>query len=128
MPKTPGKPPFSVVPLETTAIAPPRKLGPSGLELWDAVQREYRIGDRGGVEILMQICLAQDRVEALREAIDRDGETVYMRGSPRTHPALRDELQLRAFICRGLQRLGLNVEPIKPPGRPASGFGWTGPA
>ena len=34
------------------------------------------------------------------------------------HPALRAELGCRAFITRNLQRLGLNLEDVKPVGRP----------
>jgi hypothetical protein len=34
------------------------------------------------------------------------------------HPLLKHELAARAFVCRTLQRLGLDVEAIKPPGRP----------
>ena len=35
-------------------------------------------------------------------------------------------LACRAFIVRTLERLGLNVETIKPMGRPSYGFGWKG--
>jgi hypothetical protein len=31
---------------------------------------EYRIEDRGGIEVLAQVCAAQDRVESLKAAID----------------------------------------------------------
>jgi P27 family predicted phage terminase small subunit len=119
MAKTPEKPPLSLVSTETTGILPPRPLGPHGTALWDAVQREYAITDRGGVEVLAQLCSAQDRVERLREQIDADGEVVRTRaGIPRAHPALRDETALRAFIVRTIERLGLNIEAVKPPGRP----------
>jgi hypothetical protein len=48
-----------------------------------------------------------------------------VRGVPKAHPLLRDETQIRAFICRGLSRLGLNVEAIKPVGRPGQkSFGY----
>jgi hypothetical protein len=106
--------------------APPRPLGQHGAALWQKVQSEYRITDCGGVEILAQICAAQDRVEALRERIDADGETVHTRGGvPGAHPALRDELQLRSFIVKSLEKLGLNVEAVRPPGRPpGGGLGW----
>jgi len=43
------------------------------------------------------------------------------KSGPREHPALRAELGCRAFVCRNLQRLGLNIETLKPVGRP-SGF------
>lgn len=115
-----AKPPLKVVSPAGTGPAPPRKLGEPGRALWDAIQADYAIADVGGVEMLMQICAAQDRVEALAERITRDGETVYVRSLPKSHPALREELSLRAFICRNLQRLGLNFEPVKAPGRPTS--------
>jgi hypothetical protein len=89
--------------------------------------REYGITDRGGIELLAQACGAVDRIEALREAIDRDGEVVIVRGVPRAHPGLRDELAARAFVVRTLERLGLNVEAVKAgPGRPPRAYGWTG--
>ena len=126
MPKTPGKPPFSLVTNETASIPPPRKLGPHGSALWHRVQAEYAISDVGGVEILCQACQALDRAEGLAEAIARDGPVVYSRaGVPKTHPAVREETALRAFITRTLERLGINVEAIKPQGRPGRPSGWT---
>jgi hypothetical protein len=38
------------------------------------------------------------------------------------HP--KHELQLRAFIVKTLEKLGLNVETIKPIGRPPNPTGW----
>jgi hypothetical protein len=64
-----------------------------------------------------------DRVEALAQRIRTDGEVIYVRGVPRVHPALKDETQLRALICRLLQRLGLTVEAVKPVGRPGGPAG-----
>jgi len=90
------------------------------------VQAEYQVTDRGGIELLAQVCAAEDRVEALREQIDADGEVVRTRNGPRAHPALRDEIALRAFIVRTIEKLGLNVETLKPgPGHPLrGGLGW----
>src|SRR5262245_40722236 len=123
MPKTPEKPPFSIV--ETTVVSPPRPLGPHGTALWDRVQREYAITDCGGVELLAQACAALDRAQALAEAISRDGNVIYSRtGVPRTHPAVKDELACRAFVVKTLERLSLNIEAIKPPGRPPQQMGW----
>jgi hypothetical protein len=119
-------PPLTVVDATTTGTPPPRKLGRHGLALWNDIMAEYLIQDRGGIELLAQACGAQDRLEALREAIDRDGPTVRTRNGPRAHPALRDELACRAFIVRTLERLGLNVEAIKPVGHPTRPLGWTG--
>jgi hypothetical protein len=127
MGKTSRSPPFSVVSSETTVPPPPRQLGPHGAALWDAIQREYGIRDRGGIELLAQACATLDRAESLAEAIARDGAIVYARaGAPKAHPACKDELACRAFIVRTLERLGLNIEAIKPgPGRPPSDFGWS---
>ena len=119
------RPPFSLIDPASTGISPPRKLGHHGLSLWNSIQSAYRIDDVGGIELLTQVCAAADRVEALAERISADGEVVHTRTGPKAHPALRDELAGRAFIVRTLERLGLNVETIKPMGRP--GKGWGGP-
>jgi hypothetical protein len=125
MAQRPEKPPLSVADSAAIGIAPPRPLGETGRALWGSVQRIYQIDDAGGIELLAQACEASDRVAALAERINADGEVVQTRTGPKAHPALRDELAGRAFICRTLERLGLNVETIKPIGRP-SGAGWRG--
>jgi hypothetical protein len=114
------KPPLTLVGSTTTTNLPPRKLGQHGLALWNAVTSEYQIDDRGGVEILTQICAASDRVEALAAQINEDGETIRSHtGVLKAHPCLREER-------RGLERLGLNVEAVKPSvGRPPGAFGWS---
>lgn len=119
------KPPLTLVDPTSTEISPPRELGRHGMALWRSVQHAYRIDDVGGIELLAQACAAADRVEALAERISADGEVVNTRAGPKAHPALRDELQGRAFIVRTLERLGLNVEAIKPIGRPSK-IGWRG--
>jgi hypothetical protein len=129
MPKTPGRPPFSIVSPDTTGGSPPRNLGQHGRKLWDEVQAAYGIADRGGCELLAQACAALDRAEALAMAIAADGAIVYTRaGVPKSHPGCKDELACRAFICRTLERLGLNVEAVKHVGRPTANVGWTGGA
>ena len=117
---------LSMVSPGANGIAPPRPLDPHGMALWDRVQSEYAIADVGGIEILAQICAALDRACSLRAAINRDGEVITIKGVPKAHPALRDELANRAFVVRSLERLGLNIETIKPPGRPTRPRGWTG--
>ena len=127
MAKSPEKPPFSVVSaLPVQVPDPPRPLGLHGRQLWDTAQREYAITDVGGRELLAQACAAEDTAESLAEAIARDGHVIHSRtGVPRTHPAVKDELACRAFVVRTLERLGLNIETIKPPGRPPRPFGWS---
>jgi hypothetical protein len=112
------KSPLTLVEPALTGSNPPRNLGATGTNLWREVNGAYNISDVGGIEMLLQLCSAADRVAMLAECIDADGAVVYTKTGPKTHPALKEELALRAFICRTLQRLGLNVETIKPPGRP----------
>ena len=127
MPKKP-KPPLSLVTeTTTTSIEPPRTLGKLGLDLWRRVQSEYQVHDSGGIELLLLACEGLDRIGELREAIDRDGAVVYVRGTPREHPALKAEVNVMAFVTRTLARLGLQFEPVRPSvGRPGVGIGWSG--
>jgi hypothetical protein len=91
------------------------------MALWNRIQIEFRIEDVGGQELLMQCCEASDRLAVLTAEIEQDGTTIRSRGVVRAHPLLREEIGLRAFICRTLQRLGVTSEPLRPaPGRPPS--------
>jgi hypothetical protein len=128
MARSAGNPPLSLVKPASTAISPPRALGAHGMALWNRIQAEYRIEDTGGIELLTQACQALDRAEELAAAIAHDGSVVYSRtGAPKTHPAVKDELACRAFLVRTIERLGLNVEAIKPTiGRPPNSTGWRG--
>ena len=111
------KSPLTVVDPGTNQPSPPRKLGRHGADLWSAISVEYSIVDPGGRELLAQACGAVDRVEAPAERIDADGEVIVVRGVPKPHPAVAIELAARAFVCRTLERLGLNLEAVKPIGR-----------
>jgi hypothetical protein len=123
----PKHPPLTVVSSAITSLAPPRKLGLHGLNLWNSVQAEYRIEDCGGRELLAQACEGLDRAEELKACIDADGAVIRNRtGIPRAHPACRDEVAVRGFVVRTLQKLGLNYEAVRAPGRPPKPFGWTG--
>ena len=114
------KPNLTVVEAALTTNPPPRKLGEFGTTLWRSITSAYDISDVGGIELLAQACTASDRAEALAARIRADGEVIYTKAGPKTHPALKEELALRAFICRTLQRLGLNIETVKSPGRPGN--------
>ena len=121
----PKKPPLTIVTPDATTSEPPRPLGRHGTGLWCKVMSEYRIDDAGGIELLAQACGALDRVEALGERIAEDGEIIYGKAGPKAHPALKEQLAARAFLVRTLQKLGLNVEVVKPPGRPGgTTAGW----
>ena len=104
-------------------LKPSRPLGKHGSSLWQSVTTEYGIEDAGGVEMLTEACQALDRAEELSAAIKRDGPVIRSKGAIRDHPAIKHELAARSFVVRTLQRLlGLNVEAIKPIGRPAGRF------
>ena len=89
--------------------------------------QEYRIQDTGGIELLAQACAALDRAEDLADAFTEDGAVVRTQTGVKSHPACKDELACRAFVVRTLERLGLNVEAVKTPGRQPRGLGWTPP-
>jgi hypothetical protein len=91
--------------------------------LWDRVQREFAVHDCAGIELLLLACETTDRVSQLRQRIDDDGEVVKVRGVPKAHPALRDEIAGRALIARLIRQLGLDCQPVLAPGRPP-GRGW----
>jgi hypothetical protein len=107
-------PALSIVAPAPTPPPPPIELREHGLALWASIHRQYRIVDAGGIALLAQICRAWDRAEALRARIDDDGEVLTDKGgNPKSHPSLRDEIACQAFIARGLERLGLNLEPLR---------------
>jgi hypothetical protein len=83
---------------------------------------EVQLDDAGGRELLLQICGTVDLIETLAAQIKQDGEVLMTRSGPRPHPALKDLLQARSFVARGLARLGLNLEPLRTPGRPPGGW------
>jgi hypothetical protein len=121
-----NKPPLSVVNLSSSAPKPPANLGPAGVNLWRSIMAEYDVSDAGGQALLEQAAAAYDRAERLRVEIDRDGEIVRSRTGMREHPGLRGELAARSFVCRTLQRLGINLEVVRTaPGRPP-GPAWRG--
>jgi hypothetical protein len=124
------KPILKVVPAARKgANPPPRPLGHHGQSLFDRVLREYDVSDVAGRELLTLACQSLDRAEALRDAIDRDGEMLMMRnGGMREHPGIKPELANRAFVVKTVGRLGLDLEPLRTtgPGRPPKG-GWAPP-
>jgi hypothetical protein len=93
------------------------------MRLWRSVHAEYSIEDIGGIELLAQAAQALDRAEALAERINADGETIHSKTGLKSHPSIKDEIACRAFVVRTLQKLGLNIESIKPVGRPGGGIG-----
>jgi hypothetical protein len=108
-------------PLANTA-EPPATLGKAGTRLWGLIMSQYDIRDAGGLVILEGVCLSRDRSTEFAAIIAREG--AMPRG--KVHPLIKHEREERALECRLLQRLGLDVEAIRPSaGRPGLGFGVT---
>ena len=105
-------------------LAPPKMLGRAGRDQWTAIQTEYGIRDFGGIALLAQVCAAVDEIAECAAIIANDGHMIRGKFGPREHPLLKHQLALRAFACRQLQRLGVNLEPIKNVGRPGNTVGW----
>jgi hypothetical protein len=99
-------------------MQPPADLAATGAALWTSIQRQYQISDSGGLAMLKLACESLDRAQSCRAQIDDDGEVVRSRTGIRDHPLLKHEMAARSFTVRTLLRLGLDVEPIKAPGRP----------
>jgi hypothetical protein len=107
-----------VGPTKSNPYAPPLSLGKAGASQWRTIMNEYRITDSGGRAVLLQICSATDNLADCDAVIERDGPMIRTKTGSREHPLCKQRLALRAFICRSVQRLGLNLEPSKPVGRP----------
>ena len=96
-----------------TGPQPARTLGKHGRSLWDRVLAEYDVDDVSGIELLTLACQSLDRAEALAERIGKDGVTIKTQLGPKVHPGVKEELALRGFVARQLQRLGLHLEPVR---------------
>jgi hypothetical protein len=129
MPKKP--PPLTVITTGSIATLPepPATLGEPGRNLWRSIQGQYAICDAGGLAILEQACGAVDRVAQYAAVIDEQGAVIITKGGIREHPLVKAEIATRALVGRLINRLGLDVEVLRPtPGRPPTPFGWSGPA
>jgi hypothetical protein len=106
-------PKLSVVGNQPTVkpLPSPKHLAGVGLELWHRVVAEYEFTDPASLEVLAQACFAVTRAERCRAQIDKDGEMIRLRA----HPCIREKTQCRALACRLLQRLGLDLEPVREP-------------
>jgi hypothetical protein len=117
--KNPDPPRLTLVDPGATGTQPSRPLGEHGRALWQRVTSEYDFSDAAGSEMLLQLCAALDRAEALASCIEDEGEIVRTARGIKMHPAVKEELACRGFVVRTLMRLGLNFEPLRAgPGRP----------
>jgi hypothetical protein len=80
---------------------------------------QHDFNDCAGRELLAEVCEAVDRAEQLKAEIDADGLVIRTRsGTVKAHPAINAEVVCRAFVAKGLTKLGVLYEPIRHPGRP----------
>jgi phage terminase small subunit len=114
------KPPFTVISGPLAAIIePPATLGPTGAELWRAVLTQYDIIDAGGLAILEDACRERQNATDMAAVIAAEGFMVKTKSGRKEHPLIKHELAARALTARLLQRLGLDLEPVRPStGRP----------
>jgi hypothetical protein len=129
MRKKPEKPMLTVVSgALATIIEPPSTLGEPGAKLWRSVMKQYDIRDAGGLAILEAACAARDRRTDWAAIITQEGPMIRTKQGPKEHPLIRHEREERALECRLLQKLGLDVEPVRPGvGRPGGrnvGISW----
>jgi hypothetical protein len=121
--KTIEPPVLAVVQPGATQVQPPRQLGPSGRQFWNDILAEFVIEDRAGLELLCLAAEATDRAQDLAERVRVEGSTIRTKTGVRVHPACRDELANRAFVAKAIERLGLNLQAVRPNiGRPPRAF------
>jgi len=104
-----------------TSTEPPASLGEPGAKLWRSVMKQYLIRDAGGLAILEGACISRDRWVGYAATIKRSGIMV----SGREHPLIKHEREERAMEARLLNKLGLNLQPIRSEGRPGKTIGVT---
>src|SRR5262245_54145945 len=114
MSKKPQKPAVSVVSASVaTIIEPPATLGEAGAKLWRLILGQYDIHDAGGLAILEAACTARDRRTDWAAIITQEGAMIRSKQGPKEQ-LIRHEREERALECRLLQRLGLDVEAVRP--------------
>jgi len=100
--------------------AAPAGLSTEAREWWRRITAEFEL-DAGGLLVLGAALESFDRAAEARALIAVEGLTVEGRYGPRAHPMVAVERDARAAMVRGLKSLGLELEPILAPGRPAGG-------
>ncbi len=98
---------------------PPAGLREAGKLLWKRIIAEFDLEDHA-LAVLELICQAQDRWADARKVLDAEGVITLDRfDQKRAHPAAAVERDSRQAVVRGLRSMGLDLEPVRPPGRPA---------
>ena len=115
---------MSKIAVLATPSTPPSSLGEPGAKLWRSIMKQYVIRDAGGLAILEQACISRDRSTSFAATIKRDGTMIRGTAAMREHPLIKHEREERALESRLLQKLGLNLEAVRPSvGRPGKTIG-----
>ena len=115
---------MSKIAVLATPSSPPSSLGEPGIKLWRSIMKQYVIRDAGGLAILEMACISRDRSSGFAAIIKRDGAMIRGKEAIKEHPLLKHEREERALESRLLQKLGLNVEAVRPSvGRPGKTIG-----
>lgn len=97
-------------------VKPPRGTGPAGKAVWASIAGAFDL-DLHEVELLRQITVVADRIEALDKAVTRDGILV----ADKVHPALIESRLQRVVLARLMAALRLpDREEHRPQRRGAS--------
>jgi P27 family predicted phage terminase small subunit len=102
-----------------SAITPPEWLSKEAQTWWERIVQAYGIQDEGGLLLLGTALEALDRMREAQARLNSEGLTVLDKaGQPKPHPLLACERDSRQQMLVALKHLNLDVQPLKPLGRP----------
>lgn len=87
-------------------------LGERGQRLWDSIMADLE-GDQHDSDLVLETCRILDVIDALAEAVDRDGVTVEgSRGQTVINPAVQEMRQQQVTFSRLIAQLNLDEAEI----------------
>ncbi|MBK0400643.1 P27 family phage terminase small subunit [Limibaculum sp. M0105] len=108
-------------------LKPPKHLSKEAASWWRSLIAEYEISDVAGLTLVTTAAECLDRMRAAQDAIRKHGEVIEDRyGSVKTNPACSLEKDSRNGLLAALKALNLDLEPVKPRGRPVAVPAWRG--
>lgn len=86
----------------------PNGLGERGSRLWSSIMDDLE-GDQHDADLVLETCRVLDVIDALAEAVDRDGVTVTgSRGQIVINPAVQEMRQQQVVFSRLIAQLNLD--------------------
>lgn len=91
----------------------PRSLKATGKAMWRSITSDYKFEDAASLELLERACMAADRAEEARAAIEKSGGPIILDrfGIAVKHPACALERDSTAAIISAFKLLGLHKPP-----------------